>query len=129
MPHSGVAGSSTNRSGQRVFANARAVVVVQQTTRDVDVGCDGELVERLIEKQTGISNQHPVVIEDDLLIGRVAGIRHRRPCGPVPDEQVVEGRVVHHHAGIGGGEHNRQPLGGRHSRHTETVADGYECGL
>ena len=129
MTDSSIANCTRNRSVQRVFANARAGGVVQQTTRDVDGGCDGQLVGRLIEGQPRIANQHPVVIEDDLGVQRVAGIRHRRPCTPVPDEQVIEVGIVHHHAGIGGGEHNRQPLGGRHSRHTEAVADGYECGL
>ena len=104
MTDGSIANCTCNRSVQRVFANARAGGVVQQATRDVDGCCDGQLVGRLVEQQPWIANQHSVVIEDDLLIGRVAGRRHRLPGTPVPDEQVIEVGIEHHHACVSGSE-------------------------
>ena len=71
---------------------------------DVDVPVNRQPLERLIVRQPCISNQHPVVIEDDLSIGRVAACRNALPGSPVPDEQVVEIGIKHHHAVVSGSE-------------------------
>ena len=63
-----------------------------------------QLLGSLVVDQPRITCQQPVVIEDDLSVGRVAACRNALPGSPVPDEQVVEIGIEHHHAVVSGSE-------------------------